>query len=57
MASFTYKQEEIEADVFDANIKVEEKEKGIPSNLELQYMWNIIKLQVLYEIQYKEALN
>lgn len=50
LALFTHKQKKIKVDILDADLRVEEEEKEIQSNLRLQYAWNIVKLQTLYKI-------
>lgn len=54
---FICKQEEIEVDTLNANIKIEKEKREVHTNLRLQHVQDIIKLQAIYEIQYKENYN
>ncbi len=55
LASSIRKQEEIEVKAFDADLEVEEEDKEIQSNLRLQHIRKIIKIQASYRAQYKES--
>lgn len=44
------KTEKIETSVLKVDLEIKESEKKIWINLELQYIWNIIKLQRVYSI-------
>lgn len=57
LTPFTYNQEEIEADALDADLGIEEEEKEIHSNLKLQYVRDIVKLQSSYAVQYEVGHN
>lgn len=51
------KQEKIEASVLEADLKIEESEREIWTDLKLQYARDIVKLQEAYSVQYKENHN
>lgn len=53
----THEQEKIEAEVLDADLRVEEEEKKIYSSLGLQHTRKIIKIQAFYGTQYGEGHN
>lgn len=46
----TYKQEEMEVNVLDIDLGVEEEKREIQSNLKLQHVWDVVKLQMSYKI-------
>ncbi len=47
----------MEVEVLDTDLEVEEEDKEIQSNLRLQYICKIIKIQASYGAQYKEDHN
>lgn len=57
LALFIHKQKKIETDILDTNMGVKKEKKEVYANLELQYIWENIKLQVLYKVLYKKRHN
>lgn len=47
---FTHEQEEIEVNALDIDLEVEEEKREIQSNLKLQHVWDVVKLQMSYKI-------
>lgn len=53
----THKKEKIEIEVFDTALGVEKEKKEIYSNFGLQYTYEIIKILVIYRVQYRKGYN
>ena len=57
LAPLTYKQEEMEVSMLEIDLEIEELERKIRIDLELQHASDIVKLQATYGVQYKEDHN
>lgn len=57
LASSTCKKKKIEAEVLEPDLWVKEEKREIYSNLGFQHICEIVKIQVSYEVQYREDYN